>query len=145
MPSNINLSADPDVNDYLMYIFRKADKSLSEEQTRTMARFATDTMAMAERRRLLSVLPSWRNFGRQPELEEGEKPVIRDIMSIARYAVENEVHIIPIGEARFVLTASDARNLTPDHYQMMLTLARQDIHNPIYAELDENGELVIDE
>lgn len=53
--------------------------------------------------------------------------------------------IIPVGEKYFVFSKKDLEALTEQHFDTLSTLSeREDLHNPVYVEIDHEGRLWID-
>lgn len=58
--------------------------------------------------------------------------------------VENS-EIINLDKNYFVFSNSDSKLLTEKHFDMLLTLAeKEDLHNPVFVDIDEEGRLLID-
>lgn len=58
--------------------------------------------------------------------------------------VENSV-IIPLDKKYFVFSKADSELLTEIHFDILLTLTEnEELHNPIFVELDEEGRLIVD-
>lgn len=58
--------------------------------------------------------------------------------------VENS-KIINLDKKYFVFSKSDSELLTEKHLDMLLTLAgKEDLHNPVFVDIDEEGRLLID-
>lgn len=58
--------------------------------------------------------------------------------------VENS-EIINLDKLYFVFPKEDIKKLTESHFDTLLTLAeREELHNPVYVEIDQEGRLVID-
>ena len=53
--------------------------------------------------------------------------------------------IIRLDEKYFVFSESDSELLTEKHFDIMLTLAKNEkLHNPVFVDIDEEGRLLID-
>lgn len=58
--------------------------------------------------------------------------------------VENST-IINLDKKYFVFSKSDSELLTGKHFDIMLTLAEnEELHNPVFVDIDEEGRLLID-
>lgn len=58
--------------------------------------------------------------------------------------VENS-EIINLDKNYFVFSKSDSKLLTEKHFDILLTLAgKEDLHNPVFVDIDEEGRLLID-
>ena len=45
----------------------------------------------------------------------------------------------------FVFSKTDSKKLTEEHFDALMTLAKQeDLHNPVYVDVDEEGRLLVD-
>lgn len=57
----------------------------------------------------------------------------------------DDAYLVKVGQKRFIFHKSDVSRLTGQHRDTLFTLAeRNDLFNPIYVEIGERGELVID-
>lgn len=60
------------------------------------------------------------------------------------YMIQNSV-IIPIAEKYFIFSKQDAARLTEQHFDILSVLsAHEDLHNPVFVEIDSEGGLCID-
>lgn len=54
-------------------------------------------------------------------------------------------YVMRIRDNYFVLSKEDYKHLTDEHRQALSTIARrEELHNPVYVEIDEEGSLLID-
>lgn len=58
--------------------------------------------------------------------------------------VNNSV-VVQVGEKYFIFPKKDAEGLMPQHYDILSELSnRDDLRNPVFAEIDETGGLLVD-
>lgn len=53
--------------------------------------------------------------------------------------------VIKLDEKYFVFSKSDAKRLTEEHFDTLLTIVEnEELHNPIFVDIDDEGRLIID-
>ena len=58
--------------------------------------------------------------------------------------IDNSV-IINLDKNYFVFSTSDSQKLTEEHFDVLMTLSEEEnLHNPVYVDIDEEGRLLID-
>ena len=62
------------------------------------------------------------------------------------YPVEmyDEVEVLPIGDKNFVISKEDIEKLSEEQRNVFINLAEQDLHNPVFVTMSEDGVLLID-
>lgn len=86
----------------------------------------------------------------QVELNEGDFNesdyfITRTLEQMYPIEIVQNSRVIAVGEKYFVFREKDIEFLTEQHFDTMAFLAdREDLHNPVYVEIDSEGRLCID-
>lgn len=81
----------------------------------------------------------------EPDFNEDDVRLTEEIKSIYPDEMIQNSQVVPVAETYFVFSRSDAARLTEQHMDALKKISRcQDLHNPVFAELDSEGALCID-
>lgn len=119
--------------------------------------FTVSTLSEAELSTLIQKLNIWKTKEKvimqekrfvslsETDLDSADEEILRALEltvpaeNITNFKIINKVNYY------FVLQKRDFLRLTENHFRVLSTLAEQeDLHNPVYVRLDENGALVFD-
>lgn len=71
--------------------------------------------------------------------------MIRSLEEMYPIEVIENSSVISLDNHYFVFSNKDRVNLTEAHFDLLETLADiEELHNPVYVELDEDGRLIVD-
>lgn len=119
--------------------------------------FTVSVLSAKELSELTHKLNLWKS--KQARIEQGERQVelsesdfncedaeiIRKLCEMHPMSLINDSHVIEIDNHYFVFNRHDASRLTEQHIDVLTELAdKEELHNPVYVDIDEEGRLVVD-
>ncbi|MBU4693261.1 hypothetical protein KQ876_03560 [Mycoplasma sp. CSL7491-lung] len=81
----------------------------------------------------------------EKDLNDDDFKLIKKLSSIASIETINNSTIYEIGEKYFVFSNKDSKVIKPEHLDILTSVSKDpELYNPVYVEIDEDGDLVID-
>ncbi|MBU4690916.1 hypothetical protein [Mycoplasma zalophi] len=81
----------------------------------------------------------------EKDLNDDDFKLIEKLNSITSIETINNSTIYEIGEKYFVFSNKDAKAIKPEHWDILTSVSKDpELYNPVYVEIDEDGDLVID-
>lgn len=81
----------------------------------------------------------------EKDFNSDDEKMIHLLDSMYSETLINNSVIFHLDRNYFVFQKEEAQKLTEEHFDILLTLAEQEnLHNPVYVEMDEEGRLLID-
>lgn len=136
--------------------FRRGLSEINEERAKKCA-FVVGVLSENELSELTHTMNLWK--AKERRIMSGEYQVDLDerdfnendsrliSMLDAMYPIDliDDSEIIEIDNHYFVFRKSDTRRLTEEHFDILSILTeKEQLHNPVYVEIDEGGRLIID-
>ena len=82
---------------------------------------------------------------RESDFSESDYAITQALEQMYPAEMVQNCNIIPMGEKYFVFPKKDLELLTEQHFDTMASLAEhEDLHNPVYVEIDNEGRLCVD-
>lgn len=81
----------------------------------------------------------------EEDFNKSDEIMIRLLDKMCPIELINNSEVFSLDKNYFVFSKKDAHTLTERHFDTLMTLAEQEnLHNPVYVEIDTEGRLVID-
>jgi hypothetical protein len=81
----------------------------------------------------------------EKDFNEDDESMMRQLDEMYPVDMIDDSVIINLDKNYFVFSANDAHKLTEEHFDALMTLAEQEnLHNPVYVDIDEEGRLLVD-
>lgn len=81
----------------------------------------------------------------ESDFNQGDYALIETLDQMYDDAIVENSEIVNLDKLYFVFPKEDIKKLTESHFDTLLTLAeREELHNPVYVEIDQEGRLVVD-
>ncbi len=81
----------------------------------------------------------------ESDFNESDYMLTRTLEQIYPAEIVQNCCVIDVGEKFFVFSKKDVELLTEQHFDTMASLsAHEDLHNPVYVEIDKEGRLCVD-
>lgn len=140
---------------HLNEIAKSPIESINEERAK-LAGFIVKILNEKELSDLTHEFDAWKKY--EPAIKRGEIRITISeddftqndfaLLEMLRdmYPTEmiDNTEVISIMDKNFIISKEDFANLTEEHKQVFLTLADEDLRNPVYVELSDEGVLLID-
>lgn len=78
------------------------------------------------------------------DFDERDKNIIEDLKKLYSEEMIDSVNVIKIKDKSFLLDNSDLNHLTSQQKDVLEILAEEDLDNPVYISIGEEGELLVD-
>lgn len=81
----------------------------------------------------------------EDDFDEGDAKMFQLLERMYPIPIIDDCRLFTIGKYTFHFSKGDAARLTERHFDILAYLSNtSELHNPVYVEIEENGELVID-
>ena len=81
----------------------------------------------------------------ESDFNEPDYVITKSLEQMYPAEIVQNCSVIAMGEKFFVFSKKDIELLTEQHFDTMATLsAHEDLHNPVYAEIDNEGRICVD-
>ena len=137
--------------------YRKASDTINAERARKCA-FVVDILTEKELSNFTHRMNIWKNKENrimsgeyqvvlsEDDFTEADKTMMKVLESLYPDELINNAEVIKTDKNAFIIKKTDMARFTENHMDALTSISEnEDLDNPVYVEIDDNGRLLIDE